>query len=193
MDVSTKQNRIAEIAKKYQDRALVSLHHHIDMEWMHEAFKRIKPGTSPGVDGQTLAMYEENLEDNLEDLLERAKSGRYKAPPVKRVYIPKGNGTERRPIGIPTVEDRILQRAVLQLLEPIYENDFMDFSHGFRPGKSPHQAVDYLRNQIWSKNISWIIDLDIQKFFDTMDHQHLKAFLGQRVQDGVITKLIGKW
>jgi len=193
MDVSTKQNRIAEIAKKYQDRALVSLHHHIDMEWMHEAFKRIKPGTSPGVDGQTLAMYEENLEDNLRDLLERAKSGRYKAPPVKRVYIPKGNGTERRPIGIPTVEDRILQRAVLQLLEPVYENDFMDFSYGFRPGRSPHQAVDYLKNQIWSKNISWIIDLDIQKFFDTMDHQHLRAFLGQRVQDGVITRLIGKW
>jgi len=193
MDVSTKQNRIAEIAKKYRDEALVSLHHHMDMKWMQEAFKRIKPDTSPGVDGQTLGMYEGNLENNLRDLLERAKSGRYVAPPVKRVYIPKGNGREQRPIGIPTVEDRILQRAVLQVLEPVYEMDFFDFSYGFRPGRSPHDAVDYLWSQIRPMNISWIIDLDIQKFFDTMNHQHLRNFLRNRVQDGVITRLIGKW
>jgi len=193
MNVSTKQNRIAEIAKKYQDKALVSLHHHMDMDWMQEAFKRVKPDTSPGVDGQTLAMYEENLEHKLQDLLERAKSGSYVAPPVKRVYIPKGNGREQRPIGIPTVEDRILQRAVLQVLEPVFEKDFFDFSYGFRPGRSPHDAVDYLWSQIRPMNISWIIDLDIQKFFDTMNHQHLRAFLRNRVQDGVITRLIGKW
>jgi RNA-directed DNA polymerase len=193
MDVLTKQNRIAEIARKYQDTALVTLHHHIDLGWMQEAFKKVKPDTSPGVDGQTLAMYEVNLEQNLQDLLERAKSGKYIAPPVKRVYIPKGDGTERRPIGIPTVEDRILQRAVLQVLEPVYETEFLDCSYGFRPGKSPHNAVDYLWSQIRPMNINWIIDLDIQKFFDTMNHQHLRAFLRQRVQDGVITRLIGKW
>lgn len=193
MNVSTKQNRIAEIAKKYQDMALVTLHHHIDLEWMREAYKKIKPGTSPGVDDQTLEMYSENLEHNLQDLRERAISGSYVAPPVKRVYIPKGNGKEQRPIGIPTVEDRILQRAVLQVLEPVFETDFFDFSYGFRTGKSPHHAVDYLWSQIRPKNINWIIDLDIQKFFDTMDHQHLRTFLRQRVQDGVITRLIGKW
>ena len=191
MNVLTKQNRIAEIAKKYQ--ALVSLHHHMDMDWMQEAFKRIKPDTSPGVDGQTLAMYEENLEQNLQDLLERAKSGSYVAPPVKRVYIPKGNGREQRPIGIPTVEDRILQRAVLQLLEPVFEADFFDYSYGFRHGKSQHDAVDYLWKQIYQQKIGWVIDIDIRSFFDTMEHQHLRAFLRQRVQDGVITRLIGKW
>ena len=193
MNVLTKQNRIAEIAKKYRDEPLVSLHHHIDMDWMQEAFKRIKPDTSPGVDGQTLAMYEEDLEHNLQDLLERAKSGSYVAPPVKRVYIPKGNGREQRPIGIPTVEDRIMQRAVLQVLEPVFEKDFFDFSYGFRPGKSQHDAVDYLWKQIYQQNIGWVIDLDIRKFFDTMNHQHLRSFLRQRVQDGVITRLIGKW
>jgi group II intron reverse transcriptase/maturase len=193
MDVLTKQNRIAEIAKKYRDKGLVSLHHNMDLEWMQEAYRLIKPETSPGVDGQTLAMYEENLENNLRDLLERSKSGKYVAPPVKRVYIPKGNGNEQRPIGIPTIEDRILQRAVLQVLGPIFETDFFDFSYGFRPGRSQHDAVDYLWNTFWTKNISWIIDLDIQKFFDTMSHQHLRSFLKQRVQDGVITRLIGKW
>lgn len=193
MDVLTKQNRIAEIARKYRDEALVTLHHHIDLEWMQQAYKRIKPRTSPGVDGQTLAKYTENLEHNLQDLQERAISGRYVAPPVKRVYIPKGDGREQRPIGIPTVEDRILQRAVLQVLEPVFETDFFDFSFGFRPGKSPHDAVDYLWKQIYQKNIGWIIDVDIRKFFDTMDHQHVRTFLRQRVQDGVITRLIGKW
>jgi len=193
MNVLTKQNRIAEIAKKYQDKPLVSLHHHMDMDWMQEAYKKIKPNTSPGVDGQTLAMYEENLEHNLQELLERAKSGSYIAPPVKRVYIPKGNGTEQRPIGIPTVEDRILQRAVLQILEPVFEIDFYDFSYGFRPGKSQHDAIDYLWKQIYQKNIGWVIDIDIRKYFDTINHQHLRSFLRQRVQDGVITRLIGKW
>lgn len=193
MSVLTKQNRIAEIAKKYRDKSLVSLHHNMDMDWMQEAYKKIKPNTSPGVDGQTLAMYEENLEHNLQDLLERAKSGSYVAPPVKRVYIPKGNGTEQRPIGIPTIEDRILQRAVLQVLEPVFETDFSDFSYGFRPGKSQHDAIDYLWKQIYQQNIGWVIDIDIRKYFDTINHQHLRSFLRQRVQDGVITRLIGKW
>jgi RNA-directed DNA polymerase len=193
MEVSTKQKRIAEIAKKFEGKPLVSLHHNIDIEWMQEAYKRVKPKTSPGVDGQTLEMYEVSLGKNLADLLERAKSGRYNAPPVKRVFIPKGNGNEQRPIGIPTVEDRILQRAVLQVLEPVYETDFLDFSYGFRPGRSPHDAVDYLWNEFRSKNIHWIIDLDTRKFFDTMNHQHIRTILRQRVQDGVITRLIGKW
>ena len=191
--MSTKQNRIAEIAKKYRDEALVTLHHHIDLEWMLQAYKKIKPDTSPGVDGQTLAMYAENLEYNLQDLRERAISGSYIAPAVKRVYIPKGNGREQRPIGIPTVEDRILQRAVLQVLEPVFETDFFNFSYGFRPGKSQHDAVDYLWKQIYQQNIGWVIDIDIRKFFDTMEHQHVRSFLRQRVQDGVITRLIGKW
>lgn len=193
MDVLTKQDRIAEIAKKFKGKALVSLHHHMDLEWMKEAYHRMNPGTSPGVDGQTLAMYRQNLTHNLEDLLERAKSGKYVAPPVKRVYIPKGNGKEQRPIGIPTVEDRILQRAVLMALEPVFETDFMDFSYGFRPKRSAHDALEYLWKQLYQQNISWVIDVDIRKFFDTIDHTFMREFLKHRVQDGVITRLIGKW
>lgn len=193
MSMLTKQNRIAEIARKYRDNPLVTLHHHMDMEWMVKAFTTIKPATSPGVDGQTLAMYKEHLDHHLEDLRERAISGKYIAPPVKRVYIAKNDGKEQRPIGVPTVEDRILQRAVLQLLEPVYETDFYDFSFGFRPKKSQHHAIDYLWRSIRTMNINWIIDLDIRKFFDTMDHKHLRTFLKQRVQDGVVLRLIGKW
>lgn len=193
MNVSTKQDRIAEIAEKFKGKALVSLHHHIDLEWMMEACHRVNPGTSPGVDGQTIRMYEQNLTHNLEALLESAKSGKYVAPPVKRVYIPKGNGNEQRPIGIPTVEDRILQRAVLMALEPVFETDFLNFSYGFRPKRSAHDAVDYLWKQLRQQNTSWVIDVDIRKFFDTIDHTFMREFLKQRVQDGVITRLIGKW
>ena len=142
---------------------------------------------------QTAADYEKNLEGNLRSLLERAKSGTYWAPPVRRVHIPKGTGGETRPIGIPTLEDKILQRAVVMLLEPIYEQDFYDCSFGFRPRRSAHDALDSLSKQTMWSEVSCLLEVDIRKFFDTLGHSHLRAFLQQRVRDGVVLRLIGKW
>lgn len=146
-----------------------------------------------GVDKQTASEYEKNLGGNLRSLLERAKSGSYFAPPVRRVEIPKGTGKETRPIGIPTFEDKVLQRTVCMVLEPVYEQEFLDCSYGFRPGRSAHDALEVLWRQMMDIDGGWIIDLDIRKFFDTMDHSHLRDILKSRVCDGVLTCLIGKW
>jgi RNA-directed DNA polymerase len=147
-----------------------------------------------GVDGQTAEHYEVNLMGNLQDLLNRAKSGTYVAPPVRRAYIPKaGSPGETRPLGIPTFEDKILQRAVLMVLEPLYEADFLDASHGFRPGRGAHGALESLWKQTMDLGCRWIVDVDLRKFFDTIDHGHLREFLKRRVRDGVILRLIGKW
>ena len=121
---------------------MTTLAHHIDIDWMKEAYRLTRKDGAVGVDGQTATDYEANLEGNLQSLLDRAKSGRYQAPPVRRVYIPKGTGSETRPIGIPTFEDKVLQRAVVMVLESVYEQDFLDCSYGFRPGRSAHQALD---------------------------------------------------
>jgi RNA-directed DNA polymerase len=148
---------------------------------------------APGIDQQSWYEYGENLEENIESLLKRAKSGSYKAPPVRRVKIPKPGSKEKRKLGIPTIEDKVLQRAVLMLPEPIDELEFYEFSFGFRSGKSPHQGLEYLWKGIMDNNIHWIIDLDIRKFFDTVKHEILRQLLRIRVRDGVITRLIGKW
>jgi RNA-directed DNA polymerase len=146
------------------------------------------------LDGMTAAEYEQDLEGNLQRLLHRVKSGVYRAPPVRRVHIPKGGSTtETRPIGIPTLEDKILQRAVVMLLEPIYEQDFLDCSYGFRPGRSAHQALDSFRNQLMAGRGGWVLEVDIRKFFDNLDHGHLRTFLQLRVRDSVLLRLIGKW
>jgi len=145
------------------------------------------------VDGQTYADYEANLEINLQSLLARVRSGTYHAPPVRRVHIPKGTGNETRPIGIPTLEDKVLQRAVLMLLEPLYEPLFHAGSYGFRPGRSAHQALESLWKQLMDSTGGWILDVDIRKFFDTLDHGHLQVLLRHRVRDGVLLRLIGKW
>ena len=172
---------------------LTSLNQHLDLAWLREAYRRTRKDGAVGVDGQTAADYEKDLEGNLRSLLERAKSGTYRAPPVRRVHIPKGTGGETRPIGIPTLEDKVLQRAVVMLLEPIYEQDFYDCSYGFRPGRSAHDALDSLSKQTMWSGVSWILEVDIRKFFDTLDHAHLRAFLQQRIRDGVVLRLIGKW
>jgi RNA-directed DNA polymerase len=174
-----------------------SLAYLMDIDWLYEAWRRTRKGGAAGVDGQTAAEYERDLEANLRSLLERAKSGTYRAPPVRRVHIPKGGSggqaTETRPIGIPTLEDKVLQRAVAMLLEPIYEQDFYDCSYGFRPGRSAHQALEALWKQAMDSRGGWVVEVDIRKFFDTLDHRHLRELLGERVRDGVLLRLIGKW
>ena len=174
--------------------AFTSLAYLMDIDWLREAYRRTRKDGAVGVDGMTAEEYEQDLEGNLQNLLDRAKSGTYHAPPVRRVHIPKGgSSTETRPIGIPTLEDKILQRAVVMLLEPIYEQDFLDCSYGFRPGRSAHQALESFRTQLMKSRGGWVLEVDIRKFFDTLDHGHLREFLQHRVRDGVLLRLIGKW
>ena len=173
--------------------SITSLAHLMDVEWLRTAFYRTRRDGAPGVDGQTARDYEEHLDENLQSLLDRAKSGAYRAPPVRRVHIPKGTGTETRPIGIPTLEDKVLQRAVVMLLEPIYEHDFYECSYGFRPQRSAHQALEAVWRQAMNHPVSWILEVDIRKFFDMLDHAHLREFLRRRVRDGVLLRLIDKW
>lgn len=189
----TKQQRIAELARNNPTMAFTSLNHYLDVEWMTEAVKRVRADSAPGVDGQSMADYKQGLELRLKDLLDRAKSGRYVAPPVKRVHIPKGDGKETRPIGMPTIENKVLERAIVMVLEPIYEQDFKPFSYGFRRERSAHQALEELWRQCMNLHIGWILDVDIRKFFDTLDWTHLRRILRQRVKDGVILRLIDKW
>ena len=133
-----------------------SLAYHMDLEWLYEAYRRTRKDGAAGVDGQTATDYEQDLEGNLRSLLERAKSGTYRAPPVRRVHIPKGDGKQTRPIGIPTFEDKVLQRAVAMLLEAVYEQDFYDFSYGFRPGRSAHQALEQMQNGLVRMAGGWV-------------------------------------
>ncbi len=182
------------LAKRSPQMGFTSLAYLMDIDWLREAFYRTRKNGAPGVDGQTWAEYAEQLEEHLQSLLDRAKSGTYRAPPVRRVHIPKGgSNTETRPIGIPTLEDKVLQRAVVMLLEPIYEQDFYDGSYGFRPGRSAHQALETLWKQTMNSGGGWILEVDIRKFFDTLDHAHLRTFLQRRMRDGVLKRLIGKW
>jgi len=193
VDVLTKRQRIAELAKRTPEVSFTSLNHHLDVDWLREAYRGLRKNAAPGYDGQTVQAYGEALEANLPDLLERAKTGRYFAPPVKRAHVPKGTGKETRPIGMPTTEDKLLQRAVAMVLEPIYEQDFLDCSYAFRPRHSAHDALDSLWRQSMELGVQWILDVDITKFFDTLVHAHLREFLQHRVRDGVITRLVGKW
>lgn len=193
MNVLTKQQRIAKVAGEQPQARFTALNHLIDIEWLKVAYMRLRKTSAPGVDGQKVVTYGENLESNLEELLGEIKSGRYVAPPVKRVHIPKGDGQETRPIGIPTIEDKLVQRAVVMLLEPIYEQDFMDCSYGFRPGRSAHQALEDLWQQAMGQRVKWVLDVDIKSFFDTLDHSKMREIIDRRVGDGVIGRLIGKW
>ena len=192
--VSTKIERIATLAKQMPGAQLRTLAHYIDFEWMKEAHRRVRKDGAPGVDGQTAEEYAKNLEHNLQALLDRAKSGdHYRAPPVRRVHIPKGSGSKTRPIGIPTFEDKILQKAVAMVLEAVYEQDFLDCSYGFRPGRSAHTALDALWRGLMDMGGGWVLELDIESFFDTVEHGHLRSMLDQRVRDGVVRRTIDKW
>jgi group II intron reverse transcriptase/maturase len=194
MNVSTQQEQIAELARSSPEMSFTALNHYLNPDWLTAAFYQCRRDSAPGIDGQTMEEYAEQLELNLQTLLDRAKSGNYFAPPVKRVYIPKdASGKKTRPIGIPVVEDKILQKAVTMILEPIYEQDFLDCSYGYRPGRSPHDALDALWRYSMEIGVQTVLDLDIRKFFDSLDKTHLRNFLRHRVQDGVLTRLLGKW
>jgi group II intron reverse transcriptase/maturase len=191
--ISTKLERIAKLARDVPDVAFKTLAHYIDIEWLREAHRRTRKSGATGVDQQTAEQYAANLEGNFQSLLGRAKSGTYRAPPVRRVHIPKGNGRETRPIGIPTFEDKVLQRAVAMVLEAVYEQEFCACSFGFRPRRSAHQALEVLWDQVMDMKGGWVLEIDIRKFFDTLDHGHLREILRHRVLDGVLLRLIGKW
>lgn len=192
--VCTKQQRIAEMARQRPQMGFTSLNHHIDLVWLYEAFQRTRHDGAPGVDGQTGDDFVGRIRERLQSLLDRAKSGTYQAPPVRRAYIPKGPGSsELRALGIPTFEDKVLQRAVVMALQPIYEQDFLDCSFGYRPGRSAHQALDSLWQQLTQMGGGWILDVDLRKFFDTLGHAHLRDLVRRRVRDGVLLRLIGKW
>jgi group II intron reverse transcriptase/maturase len=193
LDISTKLERIAEQARKIRSASLMTLAHHIDVNWLHEAYRRTRKNGALGVDGQNAEQYGEQLESNLGSLLDRAKSGQYRAPPVRRVHIPKGDGKETRPIGIPTFEDKVLQRAVAMVISEVYEQEFHDCSYGFRPGRSAHQALQAIQHASWRMKGGWIVEVDIRKFFDTVDHSHLREILQRRIGDRVLLRLIGKW
>jgi group II intron reverse transcriptase/maturase len=193
-DISTRQEKIAQQSRQALSMVWTTLAHHIDLEWLHEAYRRTRKDGAAGVDGVTAREYEEALEENLRELLTQFKTGNYRAPAVRRVHIPKeGAQNKTRPIGIPTLSDKVLQRAVLMVLEPVYEQDFMDCSYGFRPGRGAHQALEALWKALMDIGGGWVIDLDIRSFFDTVSWDHLASFLDRRVRDGVIRRAIGKW
>lgn len=191
--VSTRLQRIAMLAKQSPGMCITTLAHHMDLNWMLRAYELTRKNGAVGVDGVTAEEYEQGLMDKLRDLLERIKSGRYRAPPVRRVHIPKGSGKETRPIGIPTLEDKVAQRAIAMLLEAVYEQDFMDCSYGFRPGRSAHQALQRVRDVLMEIHGGWVLELDIRKFFDTLKKDVLMEVIRRRVRDGVVLRMLGKW
>ena len=167
--VSTKRQRIATLAPQAPEMGFTALNHYLDQHWLVEAYRRTRQDAAPGVDGQPAADYHADvpLGDRLATLLDRAQSGTYRAPPVRRVRIPKGTRGETRPLGIPTFEDKVLQRAVVMVLEAVYEQVFLDCSYGFRPGRSAHQALDILWQRTMGMGGGWVVDVDIRKFFDS--------------------------
>ena len=187
--------RVRQAAKKDKKQRFTALLHHIyDVERLRAAYLEVKRGAAAGVDGQTWEQYGEALEENLHDLSHRLRQGAYRARPVRRVYIPKvGKPGELRPLGVPTLEDKIVQRATVEVLNAIYEQDFLGFSYGFRPGRSPHQALDALAVGIMTKKVNWVLDADIRKFYDTLDHGWLVKFVEHRVADQRVIRLIQKW
>ena len=173
--VCTIQQRIAELARERPHECFTALNHYLTVDWLKAAYERVKPDSAPGVDGQSWSEYGKHLEEKLLSLLQRAKSGSYFAPPVKRVHIPKGDGQETRGIGMPTIEDKVLQRAIAMLLEPIFEQDFKCFSYGFRPGRSAHEALACIWSQCMNQRIQWILEVDIRKYLDPYSYYTLAA------------------
>ena len=184
--------RVNEAARRSGQTRFTALLHHVDVGALERAFRRQRRAASPGVDGVTVAEYEQALGSNLQHLHDRVHSGQYWPAPVRRSYIPKSDGG-RRPLGIPALEDKIVQGAVAEVLNAVYEADFLGFSHGFRPGRSPQSALAALEKALMTQRVSWVLDLDIRTFFDSVDHGWLVRMLGHRIADPRILRLIERW
>src|SRR5213594_16233 len=192
-DAPSALERVRQAAGKDKKLRFTALLHHIyNLETLRMAYFRLKKEAAPGVDGETWRHYGEQLEANLQDLSERLKRGAYRAKPVRRVYIPKADGRQR-PLGVPALEDKIVQRAAVEVLNTIYETDFLGFSYGFRPGRSQHQALDALYTGLLTRKVNWVLDLDIKSFFDGLSHEWLVKFVEHRVADRRAVRLIQKW
>ena len=191
--VPSARDRIRQAAKTDKGRRFTTLLHHVyDIETLREAYFGLKRNAAPGVDGETWQAYGEQLESNLEDLSARLRRGAYRAKPVRRVYIPKPDGRQR-PLGITTLEDKVVQRALVLVLNCIYETDFLGFSYGFRPGRSQHNALDALYVGIKRKRVNWVLDADIRGYFDAISHEWLVKFVEHRIADRRVVRLIQKW
>jgi group II intron reverse transcriptase/maturase len=185
--------RVRKVAGQKRKERFTALYHHVyDVDRLRTAYRGLKHGAAAGVDGETWQHYGEALEENLRNLSERLKRGAYRAKPVRRTYIPKADGRER-PLGIPALEDKLVQRAVTDVLNAIYEEDFLGFSYGFRPERSPHSALDALAVGMWTRKVNWVLDADLRDFFGTLKHEWLVKFLEHRVADKRVVRLIQKW
>ena len=192
-DAPSALERVRQRARRNRTQRFTTLLHHVyAVDHLRTAYLAIKRDAVPGVDGETWQQYGADLEAHLQDLSERLRRGVYRAKPVRRAYIPKADGRPR-PLGVPALEDKIVQRAVVEALNAIYEADFRGFSYGFRPRRSPHQALDALTVGITTKKVNWVLDADIQSFFDTVEHGWLLRFLEHRVADRRVLRLIQKW
>ena len=184
--------RVYAAAKRNQQARFTALLHHVDVTALERAFRRLKRSASAGVEGETAATYEQNLEANLRGLCQRVHRGTYRPLPVRRVYIPKSDGGQR-PLGVPALEDKIVQGAVAEVLSTIYEGDFLGLSYGFRPGRNPHQALWALHQALMTQRVCWVLDADIRKFFDSVDHEWLLRMLAHRIADSRVLRLIRLW
>src|ERR1700693_1913443 len=192
-DALSALERVRQAAEKDKKLRFTSLLHHIyNLDTLRMAYFRLKREAAPGVDGETWRHYGEQLERNLQELSERLKQGAYRAKPVRRVYIPKADGRQR-PLGVPALEDKIVQRAAVEVLNAIYETDFLGFSYGFRPGRSQHQALDALYTGLLTKKVNWVLDLDIKSFFDGLSHEWLVKFIEHRIADRRGRRHVQKW
>ncbi len=189
--MSTVEMQIAERARKYQCEALTNLHQFIDEPMLTKCFKSLNKKGASGVDRETWYDYNEQRSERIPQLHAAFKSGKYRAPNIRRVYISKGDG-KQRPLGLPTVEDKLLQTAVTKVLTPVYETMFYNTSYGFRTGKSPHQALEKLFTEVSFTGKRYIIDADMKNYFGSINHQRLREYLDQRIKDGVIRKMIDK-
>ena len=192
-DAPSALERVRQAAKGDKKLRFTALLHHIySLEMLRGAYFSLKKEAAAGVDGETWRHYGESLEDNLRDLSERLKRGAYRAKPVRRVYIPKADGRQR-PLGVTALEDKIAQRATVEVLNAIYETDFLGYSYGFRPGRSPHHALDALYTGLLTRKVNWVLDLDIRGFFDGISHEWLVRFVEHRIADRRVVRLIQKW
>jgi len=192
-DAPSALERVRQAAKKDKQLRFTALLHHIyNPDMLRMAYFALKKEAAPGVDGETWRHYGEELEKNLQDLSERLKRGAYRAKPVRRVYIPKADGRQR-PLGVTALEDKIVQRAAVEVLNAIYETDFLGFSYGFRPGRSPHHALDALYTGLLTRRVNWVLDVDIKGFFDGISHEWLVKFIEHRIADRRVVRLVQKW